>query len=139
MTTFINLTPHTINVAIGDNIIALPADGREARVSSENVLVGTIEYERVLHSQDVFDERASIPIVKTVYGDVETVRKNADGSQTVLHVGLPEPQVGTVYIVSMLVGGLVHGRDDLYGPDSGPTAIREQGQIKAVRNLIKYQ
>lgn len=122
---FINLTPHTINVTIGkhDEIVALPADGRMARVSSKSVPAGVID---------------GIFTVKTVYGEVETIRKNDDGTESVLHVGLPEPQADTVYIVSAIVGGRVQGRDDVYGPDSGPTAIRENGQIKAVRNLVKF-
>ena len=51
--------------------------------------------------------------------------------------GLPEPQPGVLYIVSMLVAQRVM-RADVVSPDSGPTAIRENGQIVAVRALNRH-
>lgn len=124
MTTFINLTPHTINIAVGNDIIAIPPDGREARVSVKSIGVGAVLLGGV-----------NIPIVQSIYGVVETV--DANGTE-VLHLGLPKMVVGVVYIVSMLVANRTGDRDDVFGPDTGPTAIRENGQIKAVRNLVKY-
>lgn len=124
----VNLTPHIINIALNGNLLAIAPDGREARVSAKNVPAGEV----------LLDDVNAIPVVQSVYGDVETVRKNAEGKPEVLHVGVPEPEDGVVYIVSMLVGSRVSGRNDIVGPDSGPTAIRENGQVKAVRNLIKY-
>lgn len=108
MTQLINLTPHTLNVMVNDAMQEIPASGTVARVSVKSVVSGDIN---------------GIPVVENVYGEVE---------------GLPEPVDGAIYIVSMLVGSRVSGRNDIVGPDSGPTAIRENGQVKAVRNLIKY-
>lgn len=63
-----------------------------------------------------------IPVVAAEYGEI---------------VGLPDPADDTIYVVSMLVAQRA-GRADVVGPDSGPTAIRENGQVVAVRNLTRY-
>ena len=105
----INLTPHVITIIAGDMHSVIPASGQVARVSVRNIPDGYIN---------------GIPIVKSVYGEVE---------------GLPEPEEGKAYVVSMLVGQRVAGtRSDIFGPDSGPTAIRENGVIVAVQALIRY-
>ncbi len=54
--------------------------------------------------------------------------------------GLPEPEAGTVFIVSGLVGGQVKGRDDVVVPGTGPKdgAVRnDAGHIVAVTRLIR--
>ncbi len=53
--------------------------------------------------------------------------------------GLPEPQEGTIYIVSGMVLAHCQGRTDVFGPGTGPKdgAIRnEKGHIIAVTRLI---
>lgn len=62
-----------------------------------------------------------IPVVTAEFGEI---------------VGLPDPQENTVYVVSMLVASRAN-RPDVLSPDSGPTAIRENGQVVAVRNLTR--
>ena len=108
----VNLTPHTLNVQLPDGTgVSFPASGAQARVSVKNIAVGDID---------------GIPVTTAVYGAIE---------------GLPASEPGVVYLVSMLVGQIIQrqgSRDDVYGPDSGPTAIRENGQIVAVRGFIKY-
>lgn len=68
------------------------------------------------------DEINGIPVVTAEYGDI---------------VGLPEAVPGTIYVTSMLVAQR-SGRQDVFGPDSGPSAIRVDGQVVAVRNLTRY-
>ena len=46
------------------------------------------------------------------------------------------PPEGTPCIVSALVAGAVPGRAGVYAPDSGSTAVRENGQIVAVTRLV---
>lgn len=48
--------------------------------------------------------------------------------------GLPEE--GVPCIVSSMVAGAVPGRKGVYAPDSGPTAVRENGQVVAVTRLV---
>ncbi|RME25645.1 MAG: hypothetical protein D6800_07370, partial [Candidatus Zixiibacteriota bacterium] len=51
--------------------------------------------------------------------------------------GLPDPQDGTVYLVSSMVLSAVRGRRDVVAPDTGPTAIRDEtGRITAVTRLV---
>jgi hypothetical protein len=54
--------------------------------------------------------------------------------------GLPAAVAGRQLIVSTMVAEALRAsgerRDDIYTPDSGPSAIRENGQIKAVRCLL---
>jgi len=55
--------------------------------------------------------------------------------------GLPDPQPGVVYIVSMVVrqAAQAQGRTDVVSPDTSPQgAIRdEQGRIIAVRGFVR--
>lgn len=51
---------------------------------------------------------------------------------------LPEPEDGMVFIVSQMIVAAVR-RPDVVAPDTGPTAIRENGQIKAVRGFIRIE
>jgi hypothetical protein len=51
--------------------------------------------------------------------------------------GLPDPVAGVVYIVSgRVLSELAGSRPDVVSPDTGPDAIRENGQIKAVRGFV---
>ena len=74
-----------------------------------------------------------------------TVRTEADAVDGVRVVkqtlgavqGLPEPKADTVYIVSAMVLGALNGtRSDVVAPDTGADAIRENGQIVAVRGFV---
>lgn len=104
-----NLTPHDITIrgAAGDTV--LPGAGKDgsARVSVSETIVGDIN---------------GIPVVKLLYGDI---------------VGLPEPEEGTVYLVSAMVLGRTDRRGkDVFGPDSGSSAVRnDKNQIVAVTRL----
>lgn len=53
----------------------------------------------------------------TVYGEV---------------TGIPEPQENTVYVVSSLIAARAL-RSDVVSPDTGATAVRQNGQVIAVR------
>ena len=88
----INLTAHSINVILGEQNIAYPSEGL-ARVKTEEK-----ETEKI----------NGIPVVKTVYTDVE---------------GLPEPEENTVYLVSTLVLQALKAngvcRPDCLAPNTG--------------------
>lgn len=105
-----NLTPHTINI----NDLALAPSGQVARVKVEQVQGGDLDL-----------DGQAVPVVVNSFGQVE---------------GLPDPQEGVAYLVSGLVlqaleaQGILRG--DVFAPDTGPTAIRENGQIKAVTRLV---
>ena len=106
----INLTTHTINVFLEEKEITFPSQGL-ARVKTEEKEVGKIN---------------GIPVVKTVYTDVE---------------GLPGPEEGTVYLVSTLVLQALKAnginRNDCLAPNTGLSgAIRdEQGRIIGVKGF----
>lgn len=84
--TFVNLTPHTINVLTEGRTLAIEPSGQLARVSSRTETIGMLE---------------GIPVTTTVYGEVE---------------GLPEPREGVAYIVSALVAQRVTDREDVFVP-----------------------
>jgi len=62
-----------------------------------------------------------IPVMGNEYGNVEN---------------LPNPQEGVVFIVNAMVLGRLVGRPDCVGPDTGPSAIREGGQVKKVVRFV---
>jgi hypothetical protein len=106
---FINLTPHAINLA-----------------NAEGEIISTIpasgQTARIASTQTVVGEVNGIPVRRTDWGKVE---------------GLPEPQDGVVLVVSTLVAQATH-RADVVSPDTGPTAVREGGLVKAVRALQAF-
>jgi hypothetical protein len=103
----INLTPHTINVQIGESIFTYEPSGSVARVKTETKVVFNA---------------GEIPVVKTSFVDVE---------------GLPLPQQDTLYLVSSIVAQ-ASKREDVVSPDTGPSAIRENGQVTAVRGFQQF-
>lgn len=73
--------------------------------------------------QNVIQEKVDgIPISTAEYGEI---------------IGLPEPSEDKLYLTSAVVAQRANRRD-VVGPDSGPSAIRENGQIIAVRGFIRY-
>lgn len=50
--------------------------------------------------------------------------------------GLPEQQPGVTFIVSAMVLDRVN-REDVVAPDTGATAVRKDGQVWAVRGLVR--
>lgn len=74
---------------------------------------------RVATAEQVVGEYDGVPVIARILGEAE---------------GLPEE--GTPCIVSAMVASAVMGRKGVYAPDSGPTAIRENGQVVAVTRLV---
>lgn len=77
---------------------------------------------RVSTSVETLDSVGGIPLTRTAFGTP---------------VGVPEAVEGTIYIVSSLVGARVC-RPDVVAPDTGATAIRENGQVVAVRGFQSF-
>lgn len=105
---FINLTPHVV--------VVIAKNGNKIVVEPS----GTIA--RVDSKQVVTGEVDGIPVVNTIFGDV---------------TGIPEPKTGTIYLVSSLVAQAAR-REDVLAPDTGTTAVRENGQIVAVTRLQTF-
>lgn len=107
----INLTPHQVTVRTESGDRVFEPSGQVARVTVSSVQI---------------DEIDGIPIFSQTFGEIE---------------GLPEPQEGTIYIVSLVVrqAAQAQGRTDVVSPDTSPQgAIRnEQGQIVAVRGFVR--
>lgn len=110
----LNLTPHTINVVDGvDGVTVhiIPASGQVARVAATPVLQGTLG----------LPGGVVVPVTSTVYGDVEGVP--AVGGEKFLVSSLVLDRLGPEY------------RGQAFAPDTGPTAVRKDGQIVAVRQF----
>ena len=103
-----NLTPHPIAIEL--------ADGQRVTFAPAGAPA------RVSTSQEEVGQVAGIPLRRTAWGEVQ---------------GLPAPEEGTIYIVSALVADRAR-RPDVVSPDTGPTAIREGGQVVAVRAFVSW-
>ena len=110
MNKIVNLTLHEIIVRIDGRDITIPPSGQVARVAATAREVATV---------------GEIPIVATEFGEI---------------MGLPEPIAGVLYITSTLVAQAAArlGRTDVVSPDTGPTAVREDGRIVAVTRLQTF-
>ena len=82
----INLTPHELNIHVGDTIISIPPTLPPAR-----------RVETWVDAPSV----AGIPVKRKNYGAL---------------TGLPDPQPDTIFIVSLAAAQAVEGRDDVYIP-----------------------
>jgi len=128
----INLTPHQINfvtsynIEIGVDELGTPEYVTEERIHSvpPSGTVARCKVDRkevdsfILEDVDGWD--ITVPITSARFGEVE---------------GLPEPQEGTIYIVSNLVAQAVPDREDVFFPDD---LVRdEHGNIIGCRALGK--
>lgn len=103
----INLTPHALNLIVGDKETVIQPSGTVARAATIRKQIGTIHVDGV-----------DVPINKTVFGDI---------------TGLPDPQTDTIYVVSMLVAQAVPHREDVFIVDD--TVRDEKGRIIGARAL----
>lgn len=105
----INKTQHPITIRLGeDESVIIPPTLPAARLSVTTTKIGEVD---------------GVPIFKNVLGEIENLPETDEFDSSI------------VYIVSLLVAQKAM-RADVLSPDSGPTAIRENGQIVAVRGLI---
>ena len=100
----VNLTPHTINFVKDDGSPLMSIKSSGiCRVSCSTVVTGEID---------------GIPTTTNKYGEVE---------------GLPNPEDGTIYIVSALVAGRCTDRDDVFIPNE--SVRNDKGQIIGCKSL----
>lgn len=107
-----NYTPHPVTLRLFDGSDIIISSSGSARVDTAPSVLETI---------------AGIPVPV-----VAPIRFGAV-------YGLPEPEEGTIYIVSLLVAQRVQ-RPDVFSPATGPNdeAIRdENGRIVAVTRLVR--
>src|SRR5690606_25377330 len=105
----VNLTPHEIRLLTQqpEGLFFIPPSRQVARVAVRREDAGYIDAGGV-----------PIPLARTRYGEIE---------------GLPDPQPGTLYIVSSLVAAAARDRDDLLVPDD---LVRDdEGRIIGARGL----
>lgn len=116
VTTFVNLTPHRVSVLLASGeTLDIEAQAEPARVTQSHTVI--------THSDDGDQSGRAVEIAAPVYGEI---------------IGLPAPVPTVAYIVSVFVAqaSAAQGRTDVLYPDSGPDAIRERGQVVAVRRLL---
>lgn len=108
----VNLTRHPIVIrpAAGGELTIAP-DGRLALIATTFVVAGTLDVDGV-----------AVHVSATQFGQPQ---------------GVPEPEPGVVFIVSTPMAQKL-ARADVLSPDTGPTAIREAGQVVAVRGLQSF-
>jgi hypothetical protein len=104
---FVNLTPHPITVKTNEIKRTFEPSGQVARVETTETLLHTVE---------------GIPIMKRTWEQP---------------TGIPDPEEGTLYIVSSVVLSAAAERTDLISPDTGKTAERnEKGHILSVIRFV---
>ena len=117
ITTFINLTPHDISIILASGEqLTVEAQPVPARVEQSHTVVAV--------SDDDTQSGRTVEIAAPVYGEI---------------VGLPAPIPTVAYICSVFVAAAAaaKGRTDVLYPDSGPDAVRDRGQVSAVRRLLQ--
>lgn len=105
----VNLTPHPINIVIGQAMIALPAADRPARLVGDSEQAGPISV-----------EGSEVPVMIYRYASVDD---------------LPAEQEGVRYVVSQLVLDFAQDRTDLLTPTE---LVRDaQGNVIGCRALAR--
>lgn len=94
------------------------------------------------HSVKLNDGREFLPSGQVARVSNEFGEFDSDGIADVKFgavTGLPEPEIGVVYIASAMVAAAVKGiRSDIVSPATGhPAAIRENGQIVSVPGFVR--
>ena len=105
----INCTPHDVNIITENGSITFPKSGIIPRLTESQKKINSINSNGI-----------EIDIMAKSFLEPE---------------GLPEPQEGTIFIVSALVAGAVKNRNDLFIPND--TIRDDQGRIVGCKNLAK--
>lgn len=105
----INCTPHDVNLITENGNITFPKSGIIPRLTESQQKINSVAVNGI-----------EIDIMEKSFLEPE---------------GLPEPQEGTIFIVSALVAGAVKGRDDLVVPND--TVRDEEGRIIGCRSLAR--
>lgn len=105
---FINLTPHAIRVQYDNGTtVTFEPSGTAATVATV---------------QEWAYPAGAFPCTTRTFGEVQ---------------GLPAAREGVTLIVSSMVLDRCQGRDDVVAPDTGSSAIREKGQVWAVKGFVR--
>jgi hypothetical protein len=95
---FVNLTPHALTIyKDGEIAYEIPTSGNVARRAVSEEIVGEVN---------------GTTLARTVFGEAE---------------GVPTPEEGVMYVVSRLVKDGLAEREDVICPDTGKTAVRDEG------------
>lgn len=106
----INLTPHDITLRTTAGDVTYPASGQLARVSTIATPTGIVV--------------AGVPVIKNTYGPVTGLVRDEQG--------VPLPCI----VSGMTLAALPPGTQNVYAPATGATAIRKDGQVVAVTELV---
>ena len=123
----VNCTPHAITVMTSvmtfDNENNCMTEVMQQETYEPSGILPRVETVRVSRADLTTNNAAGIRIIAQKVGQVQ---------------GLPEPQADTVFIVSaMVLQALAGSRPDVYAPDTGADAIRnDKGHIIAVRGFV---
>jgi len=114
MTTLINLTPHDVVIRVdGGMDVSIPASGDVARVAQVSTYAFNVQVGPV-----------PVPVYSTTYGNVDGLPRDDNG--------VPLPCI----VSGMVLDALPAGTLNVYAPDTGPTAVRDdRGRIVAVTRL----
>jgi hypothetical protein len=95
--------------------------GHEITISGYATLPKCEKPCRIDTQERVIGKLSNIPIVKTYFKGISN---------------LPDPEEGTYFIVNRIIMDYIPIlREDVFCVDTGPTAIRENGQVVAVTQL----
>jgi hypothetical protein len=108
---FVNCMKHECTIQLpSGGIVTIPPSGVEAQVTETETVASTVEI-----------EGEKVEISEFQYGAVQ---------------GLPEPSQRTIFIVNgMVLSALGGSRPDCLAPNSGQSAVRENGKIQAITRL----
>ena len=129
----VNLTPHAITIEVsgngcnyGEKRSIVFASSGVARVNMKDEPASDCFGMLASDEPNEWPDGGCFNVIDRIFTDI---------------VGLPEPADLTLYVVSMPVAQRAAqlGRKDVYAPDTGALAIRDdKGQVVAVRGLVRY-
>ena len=106
----LNLTPHAITIRTQAGDVVLPPSGQVARVAAVATDTGLTVY--------------GARVIRNQYGPVTGLPRD--------DAGIPLPCI----VSGMVLAALPPGTPNVYAPATGATAIRENGQVVAVTELV---
>ena len=136
---FVNLTPHPIRLRVA-------AEDTAAHPRDDDIVIPP-RYKRGADGEVLRDEKGR-PVADPARVAVTPGRQVGEVNGVPIYSaptfgeveGLPEPQEGTIYIVSSVVASRLTSRDDVVVPGTGPkdgTVRDEQNRVFAVTRLVK--